>query len=43
MVELPSLADVRIGVIGLGYVGLPVAAFMGLHFPSPAGILRPDV
>ena len=33
MVELPSLADVRIGVIGLGYVGLPVAAFMGLHFP----------
>jgi UDP-N-acetyl-D-glucosamine/UDP-N-acetyl-D-galactosamine dehydrogenase len=33
MVELPSLADVRIGVVGLGYVGLPVAAFMGLHFP----------
>jgi UDP-N-acetyl-D-glucosamine/UDP-N-acetyl-D-galactosamine dehydrogenase len=33
MAELPSLADVRIGVVGLGYVGLPVAAFMGLHFP----------
>jgi UDP-N-acetyl-D-glucosamine/UDP-N-acetyl-D-galactosamine dehydrogenase len=33
MAELPALADVRIGVVGLGYVGLPVAAFMGLHFP----------
>ena len=33
MGELPPLADVRIGVVGLGYVGLPVAAFMGLHFP----------
>jgi UDP-N-acetyl-D-galactosamine dehydrogenase len=33
MVELPFLADVRIGVVGLGYVGLPVAAFMAPHFP----------
>jgi UDP-N-acetyl-D-galactosamine dehydrogenase len=30
---LPKLADVRIGVIGLGYVGLPLAVHMARHFP----------
>lgn len=28
-----SLASVKVGVIGLGYVGLPLAAFMGRVFP----------
>jgi len=29
----PSLADVRVAVIGLGYVGLPLAVYMARHFP----------
>lgn len=31
--RLPSLDNLRIAVVGLGYVGLPVAAFIGQHFP----------
>ena len=31
--SLPVLADVRIGVIGLGYVGLPLAIYLARHFP----------
>ena len=31
--KLPVLADIRIGVIGLGYVGLPLAVYLGRHFP----------
>ncbi|MEZ5925423.1 MAG: nucleotide sugar dehydrogenase [Hyphomicrobiaceae bacterium] len=30
---LPSFADTRIAVIGLGYVGLPLATYMARHFP----------
>lgn len=30
---LPSLKDIRIGVIGLGYVGLPLAIYMARQFP----------
>jgi UDP-N-acetyl-D-galactosamine dehydrogenase len=30
---LPQLDEVRIAVIGLGYVGLPVAVYMARHFP----------
>ena len=30
---LPPLKDVRIGVIGLGYVGLPLAVYLARHFP----------
>ena len=30
---LPLLKDVRIGVIGLGYVGLPLAVYLARHFP----------
>src|SRR6478672_1485653 len=29
----PALEDVRIGIIGLGYVGLPLAVYMARHFP----------
>jgi UDP-N-acetyl-D-galactosamine dehydrogenase len=29
----PALADIRIGVIGLGYVGLPLAVHLARHFP----------
>src|SRR3990172_10204695 len=32
-ISLPVLADVRIGVIGLGYVGLPLAVYLARHFP----------
>jgi UDP-N-acetyl-D-glucosamine/UDP-N-acetyl-D-galactosamine dehydrogenase len=28
-----TLAEVKIGIIGLGYVGLPLAAYMGRVFP----------
>jgi UDP-N-acetyl-D-galactosamine dehydrogenase len=31
--SLPVLAGVRIGVIGLGYVGLPLAVYLARHFP----------
>lgn len=31
--NLPVLADVRVGVIGLGYVGLPLAVYLARHFP----------
>jgi UDP-N-acetyl-D-galactosamine dehydrogenase len=30
---VPSLEDARIAVIGLGYVGLPLAAALSAHFP----------
>ena len=30
---LPSLDAVRVAVIGLGYVGLPLAVYMARHFP----------
>ena len=30
---LPSLSDIRIGVLGLGYVGLPLAAYLARAFP----------
>ncbi|ODR99961.1 Vi polysaccharide biosynthesis protein VipA/TviB [Methyloceanibacter methanicus] len=29
----PKLSEVQIGVIGLGFVGLPLAVFMAQHFP----------
>ncbi len=29
----PSLAEVRIAIVGLGYVGLPLAVYMARHFP----------
>ena len=31
--SLPALGDVRIGIIGLGYVGLPLAVYLARHFP----------
>ncbi|WP_372931020.1 nucleotide sugar dehydrogenase, partial [Methyloceanibacter sp.] len=31
--KLPALADIRIGVVGLGYVGLPLAVYLSQHFP----------
>ena len=31
--KLPALADIRIGVIGLGYVGLPLAVYLSRRFP----------
>jgi UDP-N-acetyl-D-galactosamine dehydrogenase len=31
--HLPALASVHVAVVGLGYVGLPVAAFIGQYFP----------
>jgi UDP-N-acetyl-D-galactosamine dehydrogenase len=30
---LPSLENLRIGIVGLGYVGLPLAAYLSRHFP----------
>jgi UDP-N-acetyl-D-glucosamine/UDP-N-acetyl-D-galactosamine dehydrogenase len=29
----PALQNVRVGIIGLGYVGLPLAVYMARHFP----------
>jgi UDP-N-acetyl-D-galactosamine dehydrogenase len=33
MSKLPPIDDVRIAIIGLGYVGLPLAVYMARHFP----------
>jgi UDP-N-acetyl-D-galactosamine dehydrogenase len=30
----PSLSNIRVAVIGLGYVGLPLAVYMARHFPT---------
>jgi len=30
---LPSFEQIRIGIIGLGYVGLPLGVYMARHFP----------
>jgi UDP-N-acetyl-D-glucosamine/UDP-N-acetyl-D-galactosamine dehydrogenase len=32
-VSPPALENVRVGIIGLGYVGLPLAVYMARHFP----------
>ncbi len=31
--SLPSLEQIRVGIIGLGYVGLPLGVYMARHFP----------
>lgn len=31
--RLPLIDDLKIGVLGLGYVGLPLAAYLARHFP----------
>jgi UDP-N-acetyl-D-galactosamine dehydrogenase len=31
--KLPELADIQIGIIGLGYVGMPLAVYLSRHFP----------
>ena len=31
--SLPAVGDIRISVIGLGYVGLPLAVYLSRHFP----------
>jgi UDP-N-acetyl-D-galactosamine dehydrogenase len=31
--SLPALGNIRIGIIGLGYVGLPLAVYLARHFP----------
>jgi UDP-N-acetyl-D-galactosamine dehydrogenase len=32
--ELPSIETLRVGVVGMGYVGLPLAAAFGSRFPT---------
>ena len=31
--SLPALGYIRIGIIGLGYVGLPLAVYLARHLP----------
>lgn len=31
--SLPSKSEIKIGIVGLGYVGLPLAAYLARHFP----------
>ena len=40
--SLPTLATVRVGVIGLGYVGLPLAVYLARHFPVVGFDLDPS-
>jgi len=42
MTALPSLQDTRIGLIGLGYVGLPLAVEFGQHYPTVGFDIKPD-
>ena len=37
-----NLDTTRIGIIGLGYVGLPLAVEFGKHFPTVGFDLKPD-
>ena len=34
MTDLPAADDIRIAIIGLGYVGLPLAAAFGKRYPT---------
>ena len=34
MSKLPDLGDTRVAIVGLGYVGLPLAVEFGKHFPT---------
>src|SRR5690606_19194324 len=36
------LSDVRIGIIGLGYVGLPLAVEFGKRYPTVGFDIKPD-
>ncbi len=38
----PALQDIRIGVIGLGYVGLPLAVALGRAYPTTGFDIRPE-
>ncbi len=42
MAELPTLDTARIGIVGLGYVGLPLALEFGKHFDTVGFDLRGD-
>ena len=37
-----TLSDTRIGIIGLGYVGLPLAVEFGKHFPTVGFDIKPE-
>ena len=39
---LPKLDAVRIGIIGLGYVGLPLAVYMARHYPVVGFDIKAD-
>ena len=39
---MKSLENVRIGIIGLGYVGLPLAVEFGKHYPTVGFDIKPD-
>ena len=39
---LRSLKDTRIGIIGLGYVGLPLAVEFGKHYPTVGFDIKKD-
>jgi UDP-N-acetyl-D-galactosamine dehydrogenase len=40
--NLPALADIRIGVVGLGYLGLPLAIQFARHFPVLGSDIDPS-
>ena len=42
MTKLPQLKNTRIGIIGLGYVGLPLAVEFGKQFPTIGYDLKTD-
>jgi len=42
MTALPTLQNARIGLIGLGYVGLPLAVEFGQHYPTVGFDIKPD-
>ena len=37
-----SVSDTRIGIVGLGYVGLPLAVEFGKHFPTIGFDIKKD-
>jgi UDP-N-acetyl-D-galactosamine dehydrogenase len=42
LMSLPAMDEVKIGIIGLGYVGLPLAVAFGRRYPTVGFDLKPE-
>jgi UDP-N-acetyl-D-mannosaminuronate dehydrogenase len=40
---IPEVGKCRIGIVGLGYVGLPLAVEFGKHYETVGFDVKPDI